>query len=354
MATYQYTIEQFPNQLCDPERLSKEIQESSIVIALDSITDTEDIINIVFKDILSDTDKQTLDNIVSNHSGEPLPIQFNSTLLDMNGNPISNDNPLRIAEIENPRDIWNKLMQHDTPRPPDCDTYFTGAGDDPNNTLTYGSGDILFFRHTVGDGTDSHIKYLDLNIAHNKSYLFSAWITGQNAMGDTLTAEIVPRVTNIVTGQTGTQFSLYNGYLIVPSASILGEGENAGTIDIEKDNDGNYILEPFQCLISQKTGKKTPGWWNMTYDHDTHRWTNLTPVLDGTGDYNLFAIEIPLDRFVNKFILLGNTTIYLYSYDTAQLPLGTRIRINVERNLEVDDHDFMVAINLYMHRERTT
>jgi hypothetical protein len=71
---YTYSISQdFPNQKVAPSRLSVEIQESAIVIALDHIDTDGDSCNIWFKDDLSVGDESILSTIVSNHSGEPLP-----------------------------------------------------------------------------------------------------------------------------------------------------------------------------------------------------------------------------------------------------------------------------------------
>ena len=55
------------------DRLTLEIQQSTISIALDYINVSGDQLTIYFKDELSIADKTTLDTIVSNHSGIPLP-----------------------------------------------------------------------------------------------------------------------------------------------------------------------------------------------------------------------------------------------------------------------------------------
>lgn len=70
---YQYTISQFPNNKFSIDRLTREIQSSPIVIALDYINTTVSIVDIYFKDELSEIDEGILNNIIANHSGEPLP-----------------------------------------------------------------------------------------------------------------------------------------------------------------------------------------------------------------------------------------------------------------------------------------
>lgn len=54
------------------DRLTQEIQSSAIVTALDHISTVDSALSIFFKDNLSNTDKTTLDSIVSDHNGQPL------------------------------------------------------------------------------------------------------------------------------------------------------------------------------------------------------------------------------------------------------------------------------------------
>lgn len=68
---YTYDITDFPNQKCDVARLDKEIRDSAIIIALDYVL-METNVSIFFKAEISSGDKTILDEIVSNHSGEPL------------------------------------------------------------------------------------------------------------------------------------------------------------------------------------------------------------------------------------------------------------------------------------------
>jgi hypothetical protein len=71
---YTYSISgDFPNQLVDIDRLTREIRQSVIVIALDYINTSGDDCDIWFKDALSGGDETVLDGIVAAHSGDPLP-----------------------------------------------------------------------------------------------------------------------------------------------------------------------------------------------------------------------------------------------------------------------------------------
>jgi len=68
MTTYEYT-----KTPVDINRLTLEIQQSSITIVLDHITLLGSDVTIAFKVSISNEEKTTLDTIVANHSGEPLP-----------------------------------------------------------------------------------------------------------------------------------------------------------------------------------------------------------------------------------------------------------------------------------------
>lgn len=74
--SYAYSIQNdFSNHVVATDRLIKEIQASSISIALDHIGTVGDECSILFKDVLSTGDKTTLDGLVAVHTGELLPGQ---------------------------------------------------------------------------------------------------------------------------------------------------------------------------------------------------------------------------------------------------------------------------------------
>jgi hypothetical protein len=88
-------------------RLTNEIQESSIITALDFINSSVDHCDIWFKAVLSTGDETILQGIVASHSGEPLP-EVDPTPRMSDGRPI---------------------VRADT-RPLNTMTVFTGRGDD--------------------------------------------------------------------------------------------------------------------------------------------------------------------------------------------------------------------------------
>lgn len=80
--TYTYSISQdFPNKMVNPDMLVTQIQDSTITISLYTLTTVDDACNITFRDVLSSTDKTTLDQIVATHTGAPTP----SNSLDSSG-----------------------------------------------------------------------------------------------------------------------------------------------------------------------------------------------------------------------------------------------------------------------------
>ena len=68
MSSYEYTKEVY-----NADRLIQEIRLSSITVAFDYLTGNGSALILYFKTDLSDPEKTTLDTIVANHSGEPLP-----------------------------------------------------------------------------------------------------------------------------------------------------------------------------------------------------------------------------------------------------------------------------------------
>jgi len=70
---YIYNLTDFKNNKVCSDRLTNEIRYSEIKISLDHI-DTDPLsVYVYFKDVLSNDDKLILDNIINEHSGEPLP-----------------------------------------------------------------------------------------------------------------------------------------------------------------------------------------------------------------------------------------------------------------------------------------
>lgn len=95
MTTYTYSIQNdFPNHAISSDRLTQEIIDSAIVIALDHIDTFGDECSIVFKSDLDIGNKTILDGLISIHSGQPLPSPIQTVSLN---NAVTDDMRLRVA-----------------------------------------------------------------------------------------------------------------------------------------------------------------------------------------------------------------------------------------------------------------
>jgi hypothetical protein len=74
MTTYTYSVEgDFPNNKVTSDRLTREIQASSITVALGHINTSSESCEIIFKADLAAAEKLVLDGLIAAHSGEKLP-----------------------------------------------------------------------------------------------------------------------------------------------------------------------------------------------------------------------------------------------------------------------------------------
>ena len=71
--TYNYTLTDFPNDKCDLNKFSEQIRNSTITAALDYCSQSLGFVTAVFRAELTNPDVSTLDNLVANHDGEPIP-----------------------------------------------------------------------------------------------------------------------------------------------------------------------------------------------------------------------------------------------------------------------------------------
>ena len=244
---------------------------------------------------------------------------------------------------QEPRDSSGKLRVHQTSRKLGTVMYWTGVGDDTSQPLSVGGGSKTILQHNVGDAVPE-VTYIDINSVENVTYLHEGYITWKDTYFDTISLEIVPTVTSTITS-SGTNYNLYNGYLIVPAAGD-------GYIDIASDitiNNGGLVYMPDDDL-----GNPPTAFWNAEWDINSKSYINITPAPYGNGRYNMFSIEVTLAKFINKIPLLGSGFIPLNSSDTDRLGSGMRIKItgNTEKEL-VEDHSWSMASILCMHRERT-
>ncbi len=245
--------------------------------------------------------------------------------------------------IEGPKDRSNKLRVHATPRQLGLSTYFMSAGDDRDDVLDVGGGDPLAFYHESGDSTTlTMVKYVDLNIAENETWIYEGYIFYKDTQFDTISFEIVPEVT-AVTGGADTYYNLYGGYLIVPAAGD-------GTISLVND-----MTDPRHGLVRMPLndlGQRQLAYWNADYNSTTHEFENLSAAPAGDGNYNMFTAEITLTRFVNKLCLVGGGVTRLDSYDTDELGQGMRLRATTVTG--PTDHTWALSFGLTFFRESSS
>lgn len=77
---YIYPIDQFPDSIVNLDNLTKEINKSSISIALNFINIINSVVNIIFKSNLSISEISTLDLIVTNHNSKSI----NNSVINVN------------------------------------------------------------------------------------------------------------------------------------------------------------------------------------------------------------------------------------------------------------------------------
>jgi len=246
-----------------------------------------------------------------------------------------------------PLDIANKPWVHQSSRPFGTVTYFTGASDlIEMGSVQRGQGNLFELVHTTDSTSMIEYIYFDICALQNKVYLHEGYITWADARRDTISMEIVPRTVNVELG-SNTFFNLYGGYLVVPAA---GDGyyncPDINLIDGTAALDCGLIYHPLDEL-----GNRGPAYWNAEIDYDNMMFRNISPAPLGNGEYNLFAAEIVMARFINRIPLLRDGFLCLQTSDVEELGSGMRIRAVLETRGE--NHNWEFAAWLTLNVEHT-
>jgi hypothetical protein len=243
-------------------------------------------------------------------------------------------------DIDYATDGDGKLKTHQTLRRDGFTTYYTGRGDDTTDPDNYGDGVSMVADHKIGDPVDN-IIYVDFNCVNNRSYLYEGYISYDGAKLDCISMEVVPR---LVTGavSTNTNYNLYGGYMVIPAA---GDGTFSLTSDIT-DSDGGLVYMPLH-----EDGSRSSGFWNAEWDNTTKKFINITAAPMGDGHYNMFTVEVVLNRFINELHFTGMGTQQLDSEDVNELGHGLRVRLTTKTH--GTDHDWNFTASFTMHRELT-
>jgi hypothetical protein len=246
-----------------------------------------------------------------------------------------------------PRGKDGKVSVHATSKSPGLYVYWTGRGDNFENSYI-GNGQTILLQHKIGD-LKSQSKYIDFHCIDNKTEMHEGTVIWENARpGDSGSCSAVTSVMPIEPG-INTNFNLYGGYLIVPAA---GDGQ------IQVTGDLTNIDPALGCFVEMsvdETGISTPGFWNTNFNPVTRKFENITPAPDGSGKFNLFAAEIYVSRFVNHLNFIGSGSVNLRSEDSAALTHGMRLlhHINTSTLDGIDDHDWTFSVVLTLQRDRT-
>ncbi len=315
--TYTYSIQ---NDIIvgkvDLNALKQEIHISTLVIALNDLTTQEDYLHITFKtEVL---DKDTLDNLVEMHQGEPLS---EGDVYDGSG----------------------KLVIHQTSKPTGFLTYWTCNGDDLTINDNYGDGECAVFQHKVGDPKNSSI-YLDFNCVDNRTFLHEGFLQWKDCLADTVSLSVVTATVSGI-ASSGTNYNLYNGIIVVPANK---DGYFELQSDISKI-DGGLVFVP-----QDDDGVRATAFWNATWNTTTKLFEDISAAPKGDGAYNMFIYEYPLQRFINKIHLLGSGNQRLQSSDSDEIGQGMRVKIDLTTSHDFDeDHEWYFSCFLTMHREKT-
>jgi len=251
------------------------------------------------------------------------------------------------AETE-PRDRSGKMRVHETSRPFGIKTHFSGAGDDPYDITDLGGGTPCTITHNIG-GPDPQYTYFDMNIIENETWVHEGYIIWKDALMDTLTCSVVPRVpTWHIDSTAGTIYELYGGYMVVPVYTV-GKVPGQGTVVLDSDLSdptfGGLVYMPDDDL-----GNPPTAFWNADWNSSTKEFENITMAPTGNGRYNIFAIEVPLVTFANRIPLLGNGFERLQTADCDQLGHGMRFRLKADTE---GDHNWQVSMVFTLYRDKT-
>ncbi len=243
----------------------------------------------------------------------------------------------------NPKDRSGKIRVHQTSRKLGLSIGWTGVGDLVTDPCSVGDGESFSIRHKVGDEAVL-TKYIDFNCVENDTWLHEGYITWSNCDLDMITLEVLPRVVDVASS-SGTNYTMYHNYLVVPAPN------STGNIDILSDittHSGGLVYMPNDDLNNRPLA-----FWDADWDIKNKQYINIRPTPKGDGRYNIFSKEVIFARYINMLTLLDSGFIALSSSDTSQLGQGLRIRLISRTNMDVGDHEWAMASTMCLHRKRS-
>ena len=272
--TYTYSItNDFLNQFVNNDDLSKEIQTSAIVTALDSISTADDNCDIVFKDALSTTDQDILEALVAAHAGIPLsrmamPVQVESS--PGKPVPVAADGKLFVLPNSFPGEV---LLN------------FTGVNDKLSPPERFG-GELFGLQQVDAGSTSMDIDLLDGIFLAGGHVDWDGGAWGNNvymelhAPASTTKAPAVANQGNCNKVPTGYGFNI-----IVPAAGN-GQYDLDTVIPIPAYNDETNVQTGYWTYSEPWIGKGT-----------------VSPAA-GNGKYNLYDVPLELAHFCKLHLFL--------------------------------------------------
>lgn len=180
--------------------------------------------------------------------------------------------------------------------------------------------------------------YLDYNTINNITYIRQGDLQWKTCDHDKVSFNLVPKVTAYTSG-TNTNYNLYGGYLIIPAAG-----------------DGTIQVAANDIVLVQNTpnefGQMPAGYWDADWNTTTKQFDNITANGSGTGEFNMFGLEVVLFRFMYERLLLGTGRKDCMTDDSSRMGHGIRMRIDLETCNA--DHAWELAAALMLYRTKTT
>lgn len=225
-----------------------------------------------------------------------------------------------------------------TPRPVGTYTYFSSQGDNSADQSSIAGGTKLKFRHAIGESLTG-TQYFDINSIINETHINTATVQWNKADQDFIEGDIVPQVTE-VTDQTGGNFTVISGIVIATPPGYGNKNVNLSTAKLVE-------------MVPNEFGVTPSGFWDATYNTTTKVFDNITFNATGYGQFNIFATEIVLFRFIPCFCMEANGLYEVPSKDTSRLGHNMRIKTIWSTTTEIDDHAWSSSVSLVLYRKKT-
>ena len=223
------------------------------------------------------------------------------------------DKYLKDVSLDEPD---GRIVVHNTPRKRGLVSYFTGCGDSDMNQFDVGGGGQMI--NATHLDTDMMTQYYRIyfNTVENETHIHSGYLQWVDALNDKITLEFIPKVTTTTAG-TSTNYNLYGGYLVVPA---VGDGTLAIT-------PGDEVL--VGVPLNEEGIQAGAGYWDADWNYTTKEFDNMAPNYTGEGAYNMFSLEVVLDRFINKQCMLGSSSMHIVTSDASMIGHNMGIRFTI-------------------------